>query len=1247
MISEIIGGVINVYKQLLKRQQRITKAEIKKEQLRLEEEEKAKKEGKPIKEEKRLFGGKIKVDLNGIKIESKKERERKERLRSSDKKRSFIENRIEAKKCEAVKNSKRKELILRTKIILLTILKYVVKIIEMFIKFLISVLGVFGFAVVLFVIVLMIVIYGILQIEFVAPSSDILVTDNDDCIPGEYILEESGVLGADLGALNNTLTPYQQNLYKTFSLVEEFLKGDGTNTPLMKDLPFDVANKVFRGIPAVESSFEIFGTSDISHDVLKDMLDSSEDDSYIGPHQIDKDSSLYYGEYYKFWQGTSFVDSWVQKYPKPNSSVKDHFWMPYSVAMSIMHSLNMGSYGMLNPSVNGYDDFEAFVNNSMDHFGIQANREECFQYIRALLSVSCYLQGQSMAFLDYDTGYGGGAGRINYLCAVFAASSEDDSKRSFNNYSIILNNETRYKYAEGSGSLREWLIGSQGYDSYISDIGTLEIGGDKNPRIKVENTELTVPLMRYIYDKYKDDPFMSETWTHIKGSTGQFLSSYHYGIACLLQGNHIVAELGLSAPITSGGSMDDCECVDTGSSGFVGNIDLSTLKAGVAQGDWPEDVLNKMSKYGWNEFFGHSYGTDNPNAQLSATGMTYEEWRQSTKWKVPYQNQFVGGSSLEPGYGTVSRPYTNSQGGTSYIKHGNACHIYMSSYIASALTGKFINMPEMYAALMATGGATPLFMNVGAHVTFEKLGICFSGMKKDGTLIEGTSKSECSIIYPKGNTIQEKINAVLDAGGIVGVSTEKGNYTESGHYFVITERNGDKYKTASASHPMNDVDWQTLDFIIGPNGSDLRVMGDGSSFYFAYNPNLKVSSGGSLSAVTNSSTIEIPSDLKQSGLLKDYTNYTYFFSKWAYNQRKVADLWDQKGRQNDKGIATIDGFYLVAAKDKFGQCGDAIQVLLEDGTTINCILGDIKGSDAQSPWGHEYPTGVSLIEWEAFGTADSSTSGVNIELGDWENKKIKSITNLGSFLNGEVSMDSVGSSNNSYDVECIPSAGGSDSSSLGSIDLGVDVIDKVAECEKSWGPNNSGKLTNIENITIHYWGNDIPTKAQNSSLIGWYSGTGAKYMAHFIVDSESIVQTAPLDIAVQHAGGDNGFGTGGVGRLPFLATSNNSIGIEVGNSYIDTDGNGSLDTFVFERSTVENALKLTKALMEKYNISIDHVIRHYDHTMKDCPAPFVDSQYKRVYDNQQSVGWKAFKNALTTGNIDWSAFGSSVIEDLS
>lgn len=1293
MISELIGGVIDLYKQHLKKQQNITRREIKKEELRLEKEQKDKENEKPVKE-KGLLGGKVKVDLNGVKIESKKELERRERLRNTDKKRSFIENKMEAKKCEAVRKSKGKELLLRSQIIVLTIVKYVVKIIEMFIQFLISVLGVMGFAIIIFVMVLMIVIYGLLRINDLIPTGDIFTGDEDDCIPGQYVLDNSGISSTDIGSLNGTLTVYQQNLYKTFALVEEFLKGDGTNTPLMGGLSFDAANRVFRGIPAVESSFYIFGPSDTTHDVLKDMTDSSENDAYIGPHQISSSASIDYSEYYKFWDGENFVNSWKQKYPKPDSSVKDHFWMPYSVAMSIMHTLNMGSYGRLDSTVQGYDDFETFINASMDHFGIQANREECFQYIRALMSVACYLQGQGMAFINYNTGSGGGAARINYLCAVFAASSDDDSKRSFNNYSIILNNETLYKYAEGAGSLREWLIGSQGYNSTISDIGSLEIGSGKNPRIKVENTELSVPLMRYIYEKYKDDPYMTDTWSHIKSVSGQYLSSYHYGLACLLQGNHIVAELGISAPITSGGYTDDCECVETGNSGnYVGNIDINNIQAGVPQGPWSETVKNKLLTYNDNlkKSFGAVNSITNPDTQLTNLGMTVEEWRQQTKWGIPYFKQ--SDSTIESGNSAMSAQnwiYSLSNSMGSY-----GCHLYMHSYILSCLTSSVITPTEFMCGLDALGKRYPGGLNAFSYYisAYHDLGLksiyysgSLAGDISDFESYFGLTSAELS--SNESSTLQKVVDTVLSKNGIIGFAGGTDTFTvNTNHYVVLTEKVGDGYRVtgynSSGTYGGQSTDIYDWDFIY--KGMSYHPKDSGYNFQrvIAYNPNLKMSSSlvGNGATIQDLSNILFVGDSYTVGLnsnkkLEDNGNEVFAAVSASPSQfigSTSQSVTIGAGDGNEKTGQIPDGNYnaviVLLGVNNLSQTEDMKTFLEELDNKFDCPIyvqkvfpvgsGYTNGSTTATEMNENIKTYNNTIK--SFCDSNNAFKFIDTTSGLVEADGFLSQTSDNLHLNGSsafntwynniknsISVLGTGSfSGNQYDVDCIPASGGSDSSSLGSIDLGIDVIDKVDECEKSWGPNNSGKMTKVENITIHYWGNTNSSKPKNSNLIGWYSGSGAEYMAHFIVDSESIVQTAPLDTIVWHAGGDNGFGTGGEGRLSFSATNSNSIGIEVGNAYIDTNNDGSLDTFVFERSTVENVLKLTKALMDKYNISIDHVIRHYDHTMKDCPAPFIDAQYKTSYDNQQSQGWLAFKSALTTGNIDWDSFGSGVIEDMS
>lgn len=956
--------------------------------------------------------------------------------------------RAKAKEAEAVKKSDKKAKKLKAQVRLL-------KALETFVEFLEFTFGTILASVILIVlcvaiifIVVWIALNGILHVKIHIIDDAIYTGSQEECIDSQQVLNQNKLSDLNLSTLQGTLTPYQQNLFKLFTLYEEFIYGNGTDYPLMRDLPPDVGYKVYRGICACETGFEFWsGPNDTGHDILKDMCVTNTSTNYVGPFAMDRSFSLLTDELLQGHKWGSdkdsnkkYVEAWKNKYPKPSGDL-DQYWTPYGAAMTVLFSTSNGTYGGLNTSSNKYAAFEAYTKQRIADFGIVAKSEECYQYIRAFLSLSCFLEGNNVVTLDYQVDNNratkhGGKARIDFLCALFAASSDDDSKRDFNNYSIILNEDTKFSYSAFSGSILEWIYTDctgNPFNNTTIPLDALSFSG--NPRIKVGDMELTVPIVRYVYEKYNElypqgIENMDDTWYHLKNSTGQAKAAYWYGFAALLQGNHIEAEFGVSMPLTSGGNIEDCECYEgtTGGSGGVGTLDISNLQEGVIQGDWPEDVKQKMTSYGWNAYFGQSYSTKNPDAIFHSSSMTYEEWRQSTKWKVPYQNQ-SGSESRK----TFLENWKASAVSYGSISWSNACHVYMSSYIASALTGDFINMPEMFAALRATGGVSNvvgslgLFSNTQAYKTFEKLGIYFSGMNKAGKMIQGSDPSKCSIIYPSGNTIEEKINAVLDAGGIVGVTTERGNYTAGGHYFVITERQGNQYKTFSASHPECDIDWHPLDYIIGPNGSHLRSMRDGSSFYFAYNPNLNLSQSGGGS--NSSNTISIPSTVKQSGLIADFTDYAYFYPKWnkTSNQRVVADLWASKGKKYDssKDIATIDGHYLVACVQRFGAAGDGIVLELEDGTKISCIIGDIKsyGDDRSTEWGHSYSTGISLIEWEAMGNGVTNAADVNINLGDWQGKKVKSITNYGSYL-----------SNSNIFPSNLSNSSGSQSSSLGAFE---------------------------------------------------------------------------------------------------------------------------------------------------------------------------------------------------------------------
>lgn len=1158
--------------------------------------------------------------LQELKLKKQK-RDTKKEVKKAEKKlkeegSSVVNVKDKAKKTKKVKDSKENEKKLQIKVWILKVLKWVLEIIEQFIMFLISIIGVYGFFIILVVIVLMIAIYGLLHIDFdMSDGSVFRRSQNEECIQQSQVLNSVNWSELNINSLNGTMTEYQKNLYKTFTLVDEFLKGDGTNIPAMKELPHDIAFKVYRGIPAVESSFYIFGPSDTSHDVLKDMLDSSENDAYIGPHQIAKGSSLDYSEYYKFWSGNSFVDSWKTKYPKPGSA-KDHFWMPYSVGMSLMHSMNMGTYGNLNTTSSGYGEFKTFVESSMDHFGINANREECFQYIRALMSVSCYLQGQGMAFLNYNTGSGGGAARINYMCAVFAASSDDDTKRSFNNYSIILNDETKYKYAEGGDSLRTYLIGSKGYDSYISDIGSLTISG--NPKLQVGTTPLTVPLMKYIYDKYKDDPYMSQTWTHIKGVKGQYLSSYHYGLACLWQGNHIEAELGITVPMASGGSVDNCECEESPS--FISDILLSGLKEGTAQGPWDTDLLSKINQRMSNgatgkfkDFFGKTFGIPELTAEA-------EEWRKNSKWKVPYYFQ---DNRANIKFNSNGLRFCKDKGSL------NACGTHMLAYLMSASTGRVINPIEAFAVGLEKG----IFESTGA-MSYHK----FDTLKEYGINIKHVEGGNDS-------SMKALVDKCLENGGLVGLRSEDSNniFVYSEHFFVITEKVGDKYNVFSASNFEEDkngpYDWNTVTL-----GAVRFFLTDVSSAPAQTNAGVSFEKFLFIGDSYTDGLKTIINGENKNHIVKAVVGEDAAYWNSNYTELQGHDVNGIVVLLGANNTTDVDGMKTLLNNLKADYSGKPIYVqkVFPVGSNYTYIdaatqKGNIEKYNNEIKTFCDSDTSFTFIDTTT-GLVGSDgylsvPDGEGIHLGNNDEYK-KWWENIKTSIEGDKS------ENQNLNVNCVTK--GESGSIVGAIDLDTDVIDKADYCKPNLSNFSSARMRpadEIQFIVVHYWGSSNSSNCTTSGLVSAYHNANMPNgMAQYLVGSDGIVLVAPELMQVPHCGGGTHLTVGHPEWNTLECYNSNSIGIEVGNLCV----NGK---YVYTKSCVEYTVGLTKALMAKYNIDIDHVYRHYDCTLKRCPWPFVDDAYANTYDFGESHNWKAFKKCLQSDSIDWSLFNDSVIDD--
>ena len=104
-------------------------------------------------------------------------------------------------------------------------------------------------------------------------------------------------------------------------------------------------------------------------------------------------------------------------------------------------------------------------------------------------------------------------------------------------------------------------------------------------------------------------------------------------------------------------------------------------------------------------------------------------------------------------------------------------------------------------------------------------------------------------------------------------------------------------------------------------------------------------------------TIQIPAGL---GQYHTYMGWQLITSTTSTQYK----LREQAGMNFDEeGFGIINGRYVIACTTTFGQVGDYIDFYQEDGTVIQCIIGDIKNQsdDGCNEWGHE--NGQVIVEF--------------------------------------------------------------------------------------------------------------------------------------------------------------------------------------------------------------------------------------------------------------------------------------------
>jgi N-acetylmuramoyl-L-alanine amidase CwlA len=157
------------------------------------------------------------------------------------------------------------------------------------------------------------------------------------------------------------------------------------------------------------------------------------------------------------------------------------------------------------------------------------------------------------------------------------------------------------------------------------------------------------------------------------------------------------------------------------------------------------------------------------------------------------------------------------------------------------------------------------------------------------------------------------------------------------------------------------------------------------------------------------------------------------------------------------------------------------------------------------------------------------------------------------------------------------------------------------------------KLLKLQAIVVHYTANNGGDADMHFNYFN--NGAGGRYAgAHIFVDRHKALEIIPLDEVAYHANE----------RTPLLSNLRAStsyypggnanlltIGIEM---CLESDGS-------FHPDTIERTRLVIKHLQSKYSQLRDtenRVIRHYDVTGKNCPAPFVKNHAK----------WKEFLRSI-------------------
>ena len=173
--------------------------------------------------------------------------------------------------------------------------------------------------------------------------------------------------------------------------------------------------------------------------------------------------------------------------------------------------------------------------------------------------------------------------------------------------------------------------------------------------------------------------------------------------------------------------------------------------------------------------------------------------------------------------------------------------------------------------------------------------------------------------------------------------------------------------------------------------------------HFTIERGYAASNFGTGASITSGTSIELPSGL---GAVHTYMGWQTITSTSSTQYK----LRQQAGMQFDsEGFGRINGRYVIACTSTYGQVGDYVDFYQEDGSVIQCIIGDIKNqSDTGcNEWGHLNGTCVVefIVDKNTWYSTSKGGSASNMHINpgnegchpEW-NQNIVKVVNGGSYF---------------------------------------------------------------------------------------------------------------------------------------------------------------------------------------------------------------------------------------------------------